>query len=188
MTFLSDVAKKPVAVHVPTDNDGLNVKRIESDLAAIENEPCAWLKISPRNPPSLRELLVKITPPPPSIWAGIEFHFVLRFGDEYPNKPPDCRFVGGPGPRPPRMFHPNIEGEDGKTEWLVDLNILHKDWMLSPAMGVKEIVLGLAMLFLEPNMEDSLPGTAKQAAQMMLDNPKEFEAKTLRWARGDYRP
>ena len=82
------------------------------------------------------------------------------------------------------MWHPNIEGEEGKEEWGVCLNILRKDW--TPVMGVRDVVMGLEMMFFEPVMEDPLPGTARLAAQQMLDNPREFEKKTVSWAQGRY--
>ena len=34
-------------------------------------------------------------------WEGGTFTLTMTFGEEYPNKPPDVRFVS-------KMFHPNI--------------------------------------------------------------------------------
>jgi ubiquitin-conjugating enzyme E2 M len=47
-------------------------------------------------------------------------------------------------------------------------------------------VFGLEMMFFEPNLEDPLPGTAKEAAQMMRDDPSGFTRKAKRWMTGNY--
>lgn len=175
MAFLSRVAARPVVTDTAR-NPTVADKRTEYDLDHMSG---ATAKVSMINPPNPRLLKAIVKPPKPSLWEGREFHFKISIPDEYPNKPPEVKYVG-----PTRMWHPNIEGEEGKEEWGVCLNILRKDW--TPVMGVRDVVMGLEMMFFEPVMEDPLPGTAKLAAQQMQDNPREFERKTVSWAQGRY--
>lgn len=175
MSFLSRVAAKPVVVQT-AQNPQVSQKRAEYDLDHMSGATAKVTMINPPNP-CLLKCIVK--PPNPSLWQGCEFHFKISIPDEYPNVPPEVKYIG-----PNRMWHPNIEGEEGKQEWGVCLNILRKDW--TPVMGVRDVVMGLEMMFFEPVMEDPLPGTAKLAAQQMLDNPKAFEVKTVNWAKGKY--
>lgn len=51
--------------------------------------------------------------PPDSLYTGGYFKCKLRFPQDYPNMPPDMRFIS-------KMFHPNIY-EDGR----VCISILH---------------------------------------------------------------
>jgi ubiquitin-conjugating enzyme E2 M len=175
MSFLSRVAAKPVVVQTAV-NPTVADKRAEYDLDHMSG---ATAKVTMLNPPNPRLLLVTVRPPSGSLWVDCEFRFKVAIPDEYPNVPPDVKYVG-----PNRIWHPNIEGDEGKTEWGVCLNILRKDW--TPVMGVRDVVMGLEMMFFEPCMDDPLPGTAKLAAQQMLDNPREFEKKTVSWAKGRY--
>ena len=64
------------------------------------------------------------------------------------------------------------------------LNILRKDW--KPVLGVRDILFGLEMMFFEPNLEDPLPGTARQAAQQLKDAPGAFQKKAVQWVKGNY--
>jgi len=72
------------------------------------------------------------------------------------------------------VYHPNIDW-DGK----VCLNILRQDWM--PVLSLGSVIFGLMTLFLEPNPDDPLN---KEAAQLMIDRPKDFERNVKDALRG----
>ncbi|TPP44974.1 Ubiquitin-conjugating enzyme family protein [Leishmania donovani] len=85
------------------------------------------------------------------------------------------------GPR--RIFHPNIEGDDGKEDWGVCLGI-QTEWR--PTCTIKDMVVAIEMLFALPNYDDPLPGVAKTAAQILKDEPSRFELIAKRWMGGNY--
>ena len=149
--------------------------RIDRDLSNLDGTTA---KCTAPNPRDLKVLTVQVKPPD-GIWIGGTFNFRLNFPDQYPHEPPKATYLG-----PHRIWHPNIEGDAGKTEWGVCLNILRKDW--TPVLSVRDILFGLEMMFFEPNLEDPLPGTARQAAQQLKDDPRGFERKTKAWMNGNY--
>jgi ubiquitin-conjugating enzyme E2 I len=70
-------------------------------------------------------------------WEGGVFPLVMEFSEDYPTKPPLCRFPKG-------FFHPNIY-----PSGTVCLSILSEDWR--PAITVKQILLGIQELLDNPN-------------------------------------
>jgi ubiquitin-conjugating enzyme E2 M len=153
----------------------LAATRVDRDLANLSGTSG---KVTPITPGNLLALEVVIKPCD-GIWRGGEFKFRLNIPDSYPHAPPKCVYLG-----PTRMWHPNIEGDVGKTEWGVCLNILKADW--TPVLSVRDVVFGLEMMFFEPNLEDPLPGTAREAAQQMKDDPRVFDRQARSWLAGKY--
>jgi ubiquitin-conjugating enzyme E2 M len=149
--------------------------RVDRDLANLDGITAKVAVPDPKNP---LEIFVTVQPLD-GIWIGGTFNFRINVPDDYPHNPPKATYLG-----PTRLWHPNIEGDADKTEWGVCLNILRKDWR--PVLGVRDIVFGLEMMFFEPNLEDPLPGTARQAAQQMKDDVRGFERKAKSWLRGQY--
>ncbi|KIW05408.1 uncharacterized protein PV09_03921 [Verruconis gallopava] len=76
-----------------------------------------------------------------TIWEGGQFKLQITFPDEYPTKPPKCKFV-------PPLFHPNVY-----PSGTVCLSILNEDEGWRPAITIKEILLGIQSLLNEPNPE-----------------------------------
>ena len=149
--------------------------RVERDLGNLDGTSA---KVEVPDPKNLQVLHVTVKPPD-GVWKTGVFKFKLIFPDQYPHEPPKAYYLG-----PTRLWHPNIEGDEDKTEWGVCLNILRKDWR--PVLGVRDIVFGLEMMFFEPNVDDPLPGTARLAAQQLHDNPRAFERKAVSWMKGNY--
>eukprot|EP00912_Choanoflagellata_sp_UC4_P000468 UC4_evm6s293 len=79
------------------------------------------------------------------------FKLVMEFGDEYPNKAPNVRFIS-------KMFHPN--------------NILQNKW--SPTYDVAAILTSIQSLLDEPNPDS--PANA-EAAQLYSENRHEYEKR-----------
>ncbi|CAC9492222.1 putative ubiquitin-conjugating enzyme e2 [Leishmania infantum JPCM5] len=112
------------------------------------------------------------------IWKGGTFNFRLVFSNDFPYCGPKVRYTG-----PRRIFHPNIEGDDGKEDWGVCLGI-QTEWR--PTCTIKDMVVAIEMLFALPNYDDPLPGVAKTAAQILKDEPSRFELIAKRWMGGNY--
>ena len=74
-------------------------------------------------------------------WEGGLFTVMLDFSDEYPSKPPKCKFV-------PPLFHPNIY-----PSGTVCLSILNEDEDWRPAITIKQMLLGIQDLLDSPNPE-----------------------------------
>ncbi|XP_073001855.1 SUMO-conjugating enzyme SCE1-like [Typha latifolia] len=73
-------------------------------------------------------------------WEGGYYPLSVHFDEDYPSKPPKCNF-------PPGFFHPNVfpSGQ-------VCLSILSRGW--SPAITVKQILVGVQELLDNPNPND----------------------------------
>lgn len=185
MTFLQRLSVKPVVDTKPCHNISIADNRVEFDLDHLGGITSA---VSPFESGNNRKFRVIVKPKDPSVYEGGEFHFKIVITDEYPMEPPKVTYVG-----PRRIFHPNIAGDeksDGDAkeqvvlaEWKVCLR-LHKDW--KPVLGLRDVIMGLEVMFHEPQMEDALNGVSREAAQLMLDDPRAFERKVKAWMHGNY--
>eukprot|EP01066_Platyproteum_vivax_P011467 Platyproteum_vivax@DN5208_c0_g1_i2.p1 len=84
-------------------------------------------------------------------WEGGLFNLMLEFTDDYPGKPPKCRFQ-------PVLFHPNVY-----PSGTVCLSILNEDEDWKPSITIKQILLGIQDLLDNPN-----PQSPAQAEPFML--------------------
>lgn len=91
------------------------------------------------------------------------FLFTFNISHNYPYEAPKVKCKT-------KVFHPNIDLEGN-----ICLNILREDW--KPVLSVSTIVYGLQFLLLDPNPEDPLN---KDAAEMLINNEKQFEAQVQR--------
>lgn len=88
------------------------------------------------------------------------FRLSLNFSPDYPNKPPQVRFISA-------MFHPNVyaTGE-------LCLDILQNRW--SPTYDVAAILTSIQSLLNDPNTGS--PANV-EAANLFKENRKEYEKK-----------
>eukprot|EP00922_Rhytidocystis_sp_ex-Travisia-forbesii_P067469 GHVS01100373.1.p2 GENE.GHVS01100373.1~~GHVS01100373.1.p2 ORF type:complete len:163 (-),score=18.34 GHVS01100373.1:592-1080(-) len=107
-----------------------------------------------------------------SIWEGGEYVMGMEFSEEYPSKPPKCKFA-------PVLFHPNIY-----PSGTVCLSILNEDEDWKPSITIKQILLGIQDLLDNPN-----PQSPAQAEPYMLfqQNRQEY-IKRVRHQAGELRP
>ncbi|KAL3592144.1 hypothetical protein D5086_010784, partial [Populus alba] len=75
-------------------------------------------------------------------WEGGYFPLTLNFSEDYPSKPPKCKFPQG-------FFHPNVY-----PSGTVCLSILNEDSGWRPAITVKQILVGIQDLLDQPNPAD----------------------------------
>eukprot|EP00172_Hildenbrandia_rubra_P002667 Plantae.Rhodophyta-Hildenbrandia_rubra.ctg3698.p1 GENE.Plantae.Rhodophyta-Hildenbrandia_rubra.ctg3698~~Plantae.Rhodophyta-Hildenbrandia_rubra.ctg3698.p1 ORF type:complete len:158 (+),score=20.88 Plantae.Rhodophyta-Hildenbrandia_rubra.ctg3698:295-768(+) len=81
-------------------------------------------------------------------WGGGLYKLVMEFTDDYPSRPPKCRFT-------PPLFHPNVY-----PSGTVCLSILDADKGWRPSITVKQILLGIQDLLDTPNPSDPANGDA----------------------------
>lgn len=128
----------------------------------------------------LFEWSVTILGPPETLYEGGFFQASLRFPKDYPNSPPECRFVS-------QMWHPNVF-PDGR----VCISILHpaeydpmnpdelvsEKW--SPVHTVESIILSIISMLSSPN--DESPANI-DAAKEWREDRAEFKKKVARCVR-----
>ncbi|CAO3631709.1 unnamed protein product [Cunninghamella blakesleeana] len=100
-------------------------------------------------------------------WENAIYKLVMTFPEEYPSKPPKCKFV-------PPLFHPNVY-----PSGTVCLSILNEDEGWKPAITIKQILTGIQDLLNDPNPES--PAQA-DAYNEFKKNKKEYERKILEQA------
>eukprot|EP01038_Epipyxis_sp_PR26KG_P007662 gene7662-10426_t len=84
-------------------------------------------------------------------WAGGVYKVMMEFPEEYPSKPPKCKFI-------PPLFHPNVY-----PSGTICLSILdeEKDWR--PAITVKQLLIGIQELLDNPNPDSPAQREAYEA-------------------------
>jgi len=142
------------------------VLRVQKDVAEIGSIP--GVEVDFPDPNNLMTFYTNITPSD-GLYTGATFKFIVNIPESYPYDPPkvECSTM---------IYHPNIDWEGH-----VCLNILRADWM--PVLNLGSVLFGLVTLFLEPNPDDPLN---KEAAQLMIDRPAEFERNVKQSLSGGY--
>ncbi|MBW0494401.1 hypothetical protein O181_034116 [Austropuccinia psidii MF-1] len=103
-----------------------------------------------------------------TIWAGGLYKLQMIFPDDYPSKPPKCKFN-------PPIFHPNIF-----PSGTVCLSILNEEKSWKPAITLKQIVLGIQDLMNDPNNADP---AQLDAFTLFKNNRAAYEQKIKEQAR-----
>jgi len=140
--------------------------RVQKDLA--EMDPLPGTEVDLPDPNNIMKLKVKVTPTD-GLYQGATFSFDLDIPSNYPYEPPKATCTT-------LVYHPNID-----LEGHVCLNILRADWM--PVLSLGSVIFGLMTLFLEPNPDDPLN---KDAAQLMIERPRDFERNVKQSLQGGY--
>lgn len=107
-----------------------------------------------------------------SLYEGATMKLSMDFSDDYPGKPPKCRFdfIRLPGDKEAKpLFHPNIYPSGN-----VCLSILNEEEDWKPNISIKQILLGIQHLLDNPN-----PDSPAQADpyQLFKNNRTEYERK-----------
>jgi ubiquitin-conjugating enzyme E2 I len=112
-------------------------------------------------PPSASSSLF-LKPQEGTDWDGGVYKVVMEFSEDYPSKPPKCKFV-------PALFHPNVY-----PSGTVCLSILNEDEDWRPAITVKQMLLGIQDLLDSPNPQS--PAQA-EAYQLFVTNREEYRRR-----------
>lgn len=107
--------------------------------------------------------------PAEGYYHGGAFVFSFSISPIYPHEAPKVKCKT-------KVYHPNIDLEGN-----VCLNILREDW--KPVLSINSIIDGLHVLLSEPNPDDPLN---HEAAEVLKDNPKQFESNVKRSMAGGY--
>ena len=97
-----------------------------------------------------------------TLWDTGFYPLTMEFSEDYPSKPPKCRFPAG-------FFHPNIY-----PSGTVCLSILNEDEGWRPSITVKQLLLGIQDLLDAPN--DKSPAQSEAYILFTQDKP-EYERK-----------
>ena len=102
-----------------------------------------------------------------TIWEGGMFKMEMLFTDEYPSKPPKCKFT-------PVIFHPNIY-----PSGTVCLSILSEDKGWKPSITIKQLLIGIQDLLDNPNPDDP---AQKEPYLAFKNNRTEYNQKVRQQA------
>jgi len=102
--------------------------------------------------------------PEDSPYNGGIFKLDIVFPEDYPYKPPKCRFRT-------RIFHPNINREGG-----ICLDILKDQW--SPALTISKVLLSICALMTDPNPDDPL---LADVAALFVDDREGYNEKARQY-------
>ncbi|KAJ3104080.1 E2 SUMO-conjugating protein ubc9 [Phlyctochytrium planicorne] len=105
-------------------------------------------------------------------WENGVYTMSITFPDEYPHKPPKCKFE-------PPLFHPNVY-----PSGTVCLSILNEEQDWKPAITLKQILLGVQDLLNDPNPESP----AHRDAYMLYKQDKHAYEKRIRQQAQQYKP
>jgi len=103
-----------------------------------------------------------------TIWAGGLYKLEVHFPEDYPSKPPKCKFT-------PPLFHPNVY-----PSGTVRMSILKEEKWWTPEITMIQIVLAIQDLMNNPNMLDPAQVGAWQLRKNYLTA---YEAKIKEQAR-----
>ncbi|KAJ6335222.1 hypothetical protein OIU78_011956 [Salix suchowensis] len=101
-------------------------------------------------------------------WEGGFFPLNLHFSEDYPSKPPKCKFPQG-------FFHPNVY-----PSGTVCLSILNEDYGWRPAITVKQILIGIQDLLDQPNPSDP---AQTDGYQLFVQDPTEYRRRVRQQAK-----
>eukprot|EP00258_Populus_trichocarpa_P025070 XP_024441089.1 SUMO-conjugating enzyme SCE1 isoform X2 [Populus trichocarpa] len=101
-------------------------------------------------------------------WEGGFFPLSLHFSEDYPSKPPKCKFPQG-------FFHPNVY-----PSGTVCLSILNEDYGWRPAITVKQILVGIQDLLDQPNPSDP---AQTDGYQLFVQDPTEYRRRVRQQAK-----
>ena len=80
--------------------------------------------------------------PDDTLWDGLVAKLSFEFTEEYPSKPPKCKFT-------PPLFHPNVY-----PSGTICLSILNEDKGWKPSITIKQLLIGIQDLLDNPNPDD----------------------------------
>ncbi|KAJ4802875.1 Ubiquitin-conjugating enzyme [Rhynchospora pubera] len=101
-------------------------------------------------------------------WEGGFYPLTLHFSEDYPSKPPKCKF-------PPGFFHPNVY-----PSGTVCLSILNEDSGWRPAITVKQILVGIQDLLDTPNPADP---AQTDGYQLYMQDKEEYKKRVRQQAK-----
>ncbi|EEC48108.1 predicted protein [Phaeodactylum tricornutum CCAP 1055/1] len=95
-------------------------------------------------------------------WEGGLFKVRMEFSEEYPSRPPKCKFF-------PPLFHPNVY-----PSGTICLSILNEEEGWRPAITIKQVLTGIQDLLDDPNPDSP---AQSEAINLFLSNKAEYKRR-----------
>lgn len=134
-------------------------KRLIRDFRKLKNDPPSGISGAPQDNNIMRWNAV-IFGPEDTPWEGGTFKLVMDFTEEYPNKPPQVKFVS-------KLFHPNVYNDGG-----ICLDLLQSNW--SPIYDISAVLTSIQSLLCDPNPNS--PANS-EAARLFQENRREYNKR-----------
>jgi len=103
-----------------------------------------------------------------TMWEGARIPMSMTFTEDYPNKPPVCKFKMVGNTNKP-LFHPNVY-PSGK----ICLSLLDADKAWKPSLTIKHLLIGIQTLLDDPNNADP---AQEEPYRAFKNDKKEYEAR-----------
>ncbi|GMI17401.1 hypothetical protein TrLO_g9386 [Triparma laevis f. longispina] len=100
-------------------------------------------------------------------WEGGLYKVQMEFSEEYPSKPPKCKFI-------PPLFHPNVY-----PSGTICLSILNEEEDWRPAITIKQMLLGIQDLLDTPNPNSP---AQSEAYQLFVRDKAAYKKRILKEA------
>lgn len=134
-------------------------RRLIRDFRKLQSDPPYGVSGAPISNNIMKWRAV-IFGPDETSWEGGTFQLELSFSDDYPNKPPQVRFLT-------KMFHPNVY-----MDGTICLDILQNQW--SPIYDISAILTSIQSLLSDPNPNS--PANS-EAARLYEENRREYNRR-----------
>eukprot|EP01040_Poterioochromonas_malhamensis_P006819 gene6819-7350_t len=134
-------------------------KRLLKDFKRLQKDPPTGIQAAPFDN-NIMVWQAVILGPDDTPWEGGVFKLLLEFSEEYPNRPPQVKFLS-------KLFHPNVYN-DGK----ICLDILQNQW--SPIYDISAILTSIQSLLSDPN--PASPANA-EASQLYERDRREYNRR-----------
>jgi len=135
-------------------------RRLMRDLRDLTQNPVDGINAAPISADNLFQWNAILDGPADSLYEDASFVLSLKFPPDYPNHPPDVKFVT-------RVFHPNIY-MDGS----ICLDILQHRW--SASLDVSTLLVSIRSLLTDPN--PASPANS-EAANLYINHRREYERR-----------
>jgi ubiquitin-conjugating enzyme E2 A len=135
-------------------------RRLMRDLRDLTQNPVEGINAAPVNADNIFQWNAILDGPEDSLFEDASFVLTLKFPQDYPNHPPDVKFVT-------KVFHPNIY-MDGS----ICLDILQQRW--SASLDVSTLLVSIRSLLTDPN--PASPANS-EAAMLYQNHRRDYERR-----------
>lgn len=135
------------------------VKRVAMELRKLKRDPIVGIKLNV-NPEQIADVNAEIRGPEDTPYEDGIFKVKLVLSNTFPSQPPKGYFITP-------IFHPNV-GPGGE----ICVNMLGRDW--SPEQGLKDILMVIRCLLIQPNPNSALN---EEAGMLLQENYNEFKQR-----------
>ncbi|CAF1367583.1 unnamed protein product [Adineta steineri] len=135
-------------------------RRLMRDLRDLTQNPVEGINAAPVSADNIFQWNAILDGPDDSLFEDASFVLTLKFPQDYPNHPPDVKFVT-------KVFHPNIY-MDGS----ICLDILQQRW--SASLDVSTLLVSIRSLLTDPN--PASPANS-EAAMLYQNHRRDYERR-----------